>query len=188
MLALAMTLVAAVTVWLGAVAPIWGWYDDRAELLRRQRANAHRMASLVESLPALRRQAAAVDGTASQAGGTSNDTSAELLTGANDSVAAASLQQRIEELATRAGVQIGSEEILPGQAEGDLRAVAVRLTITAPYRSLVGLLLALSRSEIPMVVDELLLRGTPGKPGENDLPVDVSMTVTSYRSAKVATP
>jgi hypothetical protein len=85
-------------------------------------------------------------------------------------------------------VRVGSEEILPGQAEGDLRAIAVRLTLTAPYRSLVALLLALSRSETPMVVDELLLRGPPGKPGEDDIPIDVSMTVTSYRAAKAEPP
>jgi general secretion pathway protein M len=185
MLALSMALVAAAVVWLGAIAPLWGWYADRAELLRRQRTIAHRMASLVETLPALRRQAATVDSAAK--GGANNDTSAVLLTGANDSVAAASLQQRIEELATRAGVRVGSEEILPAQTEGDLRAIAVRLTLTAPFRSLVGLLLALSRSETPMVVDELLLRGPPGKPGD-DLPIDVSMTVTSYRAAKAETP
>jgi hypothetical protein len=188
MLALGLALLAAAMIWIGAVAPIWGWYGDRAELLRRQHAIAHRMASLVESLPALRRQAATVDGDAASSGGTANDTSAELLTGASDPVAAASLQQRIEGLAKQAGVRVGSEEILPGQAEGDLRAIAVRLTLTAPFRSLVALLLALSRSETPMVVDELMLRGPPNKPGEDDLPVDVTLTVTSYRPAKSATP
>jgi len=187
LLALAMALLAAVVVWFGAIAPLWGWYDDRAELLRRQRAIAHRMASLVETLPALRRQVATVDNVAT-GGGANNDTSAVLLTGANDPVAAASLQQSIEELATRAGVRVGSEEILPAQTEGDLRAIAVRLTLTAPFHSLVGLLLALSRSETPMVVDELLLRGPPGKPGDDDLPIDVSMTVTSYRAAKAESP
>jgi general secretion pathway protein M len=188
MLALGLALLAAIAVWLGVIAPLWGWYDDRAELLRRQRAMAHRMASLVESLPALRRQAETLDSTVTSSGAANNDTSAVLLTGANDPVAAASLQQRIEELATQAGVRVGSEEILPAQAEGDLRAIAVRLTLTAPFRSLVGLLLALSRSETPMVVDELLLRGPPGKPGDDDLPIDVSMTVTSYRAAKAETP
>lgn len=188
MLALGMALLAAVVVWIGAIAPLWGWYDDRAELLRRQRAIAHRMASLVESLPELQREAATVDSGATSSRGANNDASAVLLTGANDPVAAASLQQRIEGLATRAGVRVGSEEILPGQAEGDLRAIAVRLTLTAPYRSLVALLLALSRSETPMVVDELLLRGPPGQPGEDDIPIDVSMTVTSYRAAKAEPP
>lgn len=186
MLALSMALVAVVVVWLGAIAPLWGWYDDRAELLRRQRAIAHRMASLVETLPALQREVARVDIAAT--GGANNDTSAVLLTGANDPVAAASLQQSIEELATRAGVRVGSEEILPAQTEGDLRAIAVRLTLTAPFHALVGLLLALSQSETPMVVDDLLLRGPAGKPGDDDLPIDVSMTVTSYRAAKAENP
>jgi general secretion pathway protein M len=188
MLALGLALLAAVVIWIGAVAPVWGWYDDRAELLRRQRAIAHRMASLVETLPALRRQVATVAGEAASSGAASADTTAVLLTGTSDPVAAASLQQRIEELAMQAGVRVGSEEILPAQAEGDLRAIAVRLTLTAPFRSLVAMLLALSRSETPMVADELLLRGPPGRPGENDLPVDVSLTVTSYRSAKAETP
>jgi hypothetical protein len=179
-----MALLAAVAFWLGTVAPIIGWYGDRAEVLRRQRAIAHRMASLVETLPALRRQAATADGAAPRSGGATADASVALLTGANDPVAAASLQQRIEELAGQAGVRVGSEEILPGQAEGDLRAIAVRLTLTAPFRSFVALLLTLSRSETPMVVDELLLRGPPGKTGDDDLPVDVSMTVTSFRSVK----
>ena len=188
MLALGIAVLAAVVVWLGAIAPLWDWYGDRAELLRRQRAIAHRMASLVDSLPALRSQAAAVGNAAASSGTANNDSAAVLLTGANDPVAAASLQQRIEELATRAGVRVGSEEILPGQPEGDLRAIAVRLTLTAPYRSLVALLLALSRSETPMVVDELLLRGPQGKTGDDDLPIDVNMTVTSYRAAKAETP
>ncbi len=187
MLAFGLAVLAAVVIWIGAVAPVWGWYDDRAELLRRQRAIAHRMASLVASLPTLRRQVATIAGDATSSGGVNNDT-AILLTGTSDPVAAASLQQRIEDLATQAGVRVGSEEILPSQPEGDLRAIAVRLTLTAPFRSLVTMFLALSRSETPMVVDELLLRGPPTRPGENDLPVDVSLTVTSYRSAKAASP
>jgi general secretion pathway protein M len=112
------------------------------------------------------------------------DTPAALLSGTSDPLAAASLQQRIEAFATEAGVHVGSEEILPGQPDGDLRAISVRLTMSAPYRPLVSLLLALARSETPMVVDELLMRGPPGKAGDEEAPFDSSMTVTSWRSAK----
>ena len=107
--------------------------------------------------------------------------------GASDPLAAAFLQQRIEELATKAGVRVGSEEILPGQAERDLRAISVRLTMTGPFRSVVALLLALAQNETPMVVDELLMRGPPGKTDAEDLPVDANLTVTAYRSAKADT-
>jgi general secretion pathway protein M len=187
-LALAMTLLAGVAVWLGIVAPILGWYDDRAELLRRETAMARRMMSLVATLPALRLEASRVNGAAPTDGGDPDaDMQAALLTGASDPLAAASLQQRVEEFASKTGVQVGSEEILPGQAEGNLRAISVRLTMTAPYQSLVALLLALARSETPMVVDELLMRGPPGKPGDGDPPVEASFTVTSYRPAKADT-
>ena len=183
LLALALTVLAGGSLWMGAVAPILGWYDDRSDLLRRQQAMARRMASLVETLPSLRREVAALNGSAANGGGDS-DAAATLLTGASDPLAAASLQQRIDELAKQAGVHVASVEILPGQAEGDLRAISVRLTMTAPYHAAVDMILALARSETPMVVDELLMRGPPPGTPDRDLPVDASLTVTSYRPAK----
>lgn len=183
-LAVGLTLVAAAMAWLAAIAPLWSWYADRAEQLQRQRAIAQRMTTLVSSLPELRREESSMKDATSASGAPARDMSAVLLTGASDPVAAASLQQRIEDLATQSGVRVGSEEILPGQNEGDLRAITVRLTLTAPYRSLVQLLLAFARSETPMVVDEFMMRGPPSKPGDDDLPIDASLTVTSYRAAK----
>ena len=185
-LALAVTILAVASVWLGVVAPVWGWYDDRSELLRRQSAMARRMASLVDSLPVLQREAARANGSATpDAGDPESHAAIPLLAGATDPLAAAVLQERIEEFAAEAGVHVGSEEIPPGRADGDLRAISVRLTMTAPYRSLVALLLALAQSETPMVVDDLLLRGPPDSPGSEDLPVETSLTVTAYRAAQV---
>jgi len=180
-----MTVLAAAAIWLGVIAPVWGWYDDRAEQLRRQTALARRMAALVEALPALRQEVARLNGGATGADGNGpTEKTAVLLTGATDPLAAATLQQRIEELATRAGAHVGSEEILPGQAEGDLRAISVRVTLNAPYRSLVAFLLALAQSDTPMVVDELLMRGPTVKTGDDEQPVDTNLTVTSYRPGK----
>lgn len=184
-LALTMTVLAATAVWVCIIAPVWDWYDDRAELLRRQHAMARRIASLVATLPTLRREASQTRAANTEGPGQDAEGLASLLPGATDPLAAAFLQQRIEGFATKAGVRVGSEEILPGQAERDLRAISVRLTLTAPFHSVVALLLALARSETPMVVDELLLRGPPAKTGTDDLPVDANLTVTSYRSAKV---
>jgi hypothetical protein len=173
-LALALTILVGVSVWFAVIAPLQQWYDDRAELLRRQQAMARRMNSLVETLPTLRREAG---------NNGAGNTRAVLLTGETDALAAASLQQRIDELAVAAGVRIGSEEILPNQTEGDMRAVAIRVTVAASFHDFTAWLLALARSETPMVVDELQLRGPPVKPAA-DLPVDANLTVTSYRAAK----
>jgi general secretion pathway protein M len=182
-LALALTLVAAGAVWFAIMAPLWQWYEDRAEMLQRQQAMAHRMASIVATLPALRREALRVNRPGSTAdNGSDFDTSAALLSGDTDALAAASLQQRIDEFATKAGLRIGSEEILPAQQEANLRTVAVRVTITAQYRPLVTWMLALARSETPIVADEIQLRGSAGNAA--DLPLDVGLTVTSWRAAK----
>jgi hypothetical protein len=187
-LALAVTVLGVAAVWAGVVSPLWDWYDDRSELLRRQHAMVRRTTSLVETLPALQREASRLNATATtEGGGPDADIPAVLLPGTSDPLAAAFLQQRIEELAAKAGVRVGSEEILPGQAERDLRAISVRLTMTGPFRSVVALLLALAQNETPMVVDELLMRGAPGKADADDPPVDANLTVTSYRPAKVDT-
>lgn len=184
-LALGIAVCALAAVWVGVVTPVWSWYDDRSDLLRRQTAMARRMALLVAGLPALQEEAARVTGApATVGGGPDANAPIALLAGATDPLAAASLQQRIEVFATQTGVHVGSEEILPGRTDGDLRAISVRLTMTAPYRSLVALMLTLARSDMPMVVDELLLRGPPSRPDDVDLPVDTSLTATAWRAAK----
>jgi hypothetical protein len=170
-LALSIALFAEALLWFGAVTPIHDWYLDRAELLRRQDTTLRRMTSLVATLPALRREAEADNGSPNTA----------LLTGASDALAAASLQQKIEDLAGKSGVRVGSEEILPGTPDGTLRAVAVRLTVATSFRSLVDLLLALASSETPMIVDELQLRGPAPTTKDVDQTIDASLTIVSYR-------
>jgi general secretion pathway protein M len=173
-LALGMTAVVIVTAWLGIVAPVLDWFADRDETLRRQAALAHRMEALVATLPALRETAAGTGDNKQQPGA--------LLAGATDPLAAAALQQKLDELAAAAGVRIGSEEILPAQTAGDLRAVAVRVTLTAPWRELVALLEGMAKADVPMMADEMQLRGPPVNAKLPELPVDARFTVTSYRA------
>ncbi len=175
-LALGMTVIAVIVIWLGAVASLWDWYDDRAETLRRQNALAARMAGLIETLPALRKIAAASAGESIPA--------SAVLPGATDALAAAALQQQIDAMAAAAGLRIGSAEILPSQPVGAFRSVAVRITVNAPWRAIVGLLVALAESEVPLVTDDLQLRAPPGNTRDPALPVDVGLTVTGYRLAK----
>ena len=56
-LALAMTVCAALLVWLGIVGPAQDWFADREERLSHQHAYARRAAALVATLPALRHEA-----------------------------------------------------------------------------------------------------------------------------------
>lgn len=174
-LALSIAVIGAAAIWLGAVAPLLDWYGERAATLRRQQAMADRMAALVETLPALRQAAADAASMPDPAGA--------LLPGASDALAAGQLQQRLDELAAAAGVRIASEEILPAQPSGEFRAIAVRVTLTAPWRSLVGLLLGMAKSAVPMMADEMQLHGPPGTSRDATLPVDASFTVIALRRA-----
>jgi general secretion pathway protein M len=175
MLALAITALTLGLIWIGTIIPALEWYDVRNEQLRLQHAMAHRMAALVETLPALRRDVEAV--------GQGTRETVSLLTGGSDTVAAATLQQRIDEMATAAGLRLASEEILPAAAAGDLRAIAVRISVSGPWRSFVALLLDLGQAEIPMIVDEIQLRGSGGQVRAPEIPIDAGLTVTSYRAA-----
>lgn len=174
-LALGMSLLAAAAAWSGIAAPLLDGFQDRADRLRRQQALVQRMEALAATLPALREQAARAVAAGRQSGA--------MLPGASDPLAAAALQQALDEQAAAAGVRIASEEILPSQASGAFRAIAVRVSATAPYRSLVALLLALARAEIPMIADDLALRGPPPNARDPALPVTASFTVTAYRPA-----
>lgn len=178
-MALGLTAMGAAVIWLGVLAPLVEWHADRDETLRRQRALAHRMAALVETLPALR-------GIASEAGDSGQQTGA-LLAAETDPLAASELQQKLDALATASGVRIGSEEILPVQADGNFRAIAVRVTLTAPFRSVVALLKALAEADVPMMADELQLRGPTANSRDGDLPIDANFTVTAYRAAAQGT-
>lgn len=177
-LALVLTASVLLVAWAGIVAPVLDWYADRTETLRRQDALAQRMAALVDRLPALQQ---AAEGTG-QAAGPAPET---LLPGATDSLAAASLQQRLDELAAAAGARIGSEEILPARPAGDFRAIAVRVTLTAPWKSVIGLLQAMGNAEMPMMADDMQLRGpiAAASARDPDQPIDATFTVSAYRLA-----
>ena len=180
-LALAILAIVLLSVWVLTVAPARDWYENRAESIERQHAMARRMAALVETLPDLRREV--------ERSGTGSESDPNwlppplLLSGASDALAAASLQQRIEELAGAAGVRVSTQEILPVRQDGEMRVITVRLAVTAPFSSLVALLSALIHSEIPLVVDEAQLRALPATSRDTDQPLSATLAILSFRIA-----
>lgn len=167
------TLLAAVLVWQGGVLPLLDWYGERADAIERQEARATRMAALAASLPALRREAQAVP----EATG--------LLTGATDAVAAAALQERVQELASRAGARLSSVEVLPGQAKGAYRELGIRVALQAPWPVLIDLLAAIAAATPTMLVDDVQIRAAPALPGAGraDPPLDARIGVLAFRAA-----
>jgi general secretion pathway protein M len=176
-LAAAITLLAAALLWLALVAPMLGWYAERQARLGQQRVLAQRMEAMLATLPALRRIAQDAAATATPAGA--------VLEGATDQVAAATLQQKLDELARASDVRIGSAEVLPAEAAGAWRAISVRVEVRAPWPALVALLAAIAGSPTPMVVDAVQLQGPPRAEHEPDL-IEAHFTVTAYRDDKAA--
>jgi general secretion pathway protein M len=171
--ALALTLFGIAVLWFVVGAPVVAYYDERLELLERQVNLRDRMIVLAQSLPQLRRAAAdAMPG----------EQSVGALEGGTDAVAAANLQQALDELAKAEDIRIGSAEMLPGEAAGKWQAITVRATLSAPWRNLVALLQAIAVADTTMVVDDLQLRPPPRDVTDPDRPVDATFSVTAWRA------
>lgn len=173
-LALALVLLAVLLLWIGVAAPLLDWFGERAETLQRQQAIGRRMAALVETLPALQ---AAADAAGARGAGRRE----ALLDGTSDAVAAATLQQLLDEMAKNAGLRIVSVEVMPPEPAGRYRAIAVRLNVAAPWPSLIALLQAIATADVPMLVDNLQMRSLVHNKSDSDWPIDVTFSVIGYR-------
>lgn len=173
-MALGITLAGVALLWFAAVAPLLDWQQDQTERLSRQRMIVARLDRIAATLPALQRQAAALPA----------KPSAAPLDGATDALAAAALQEKLDDLADDAGVHFASTEALPAEPSGrEYRAVKLRVTLSAQWDAIVTLLHAAAASSTPLIVEDLTLRGAGrGTAG----PLDATFTVTGLRRADSA--
>ncbi len=121
---------------------------------------ASRLVAAARELPALRARLAEQRATA--------NTSKITLDGANDAIASANLQSRVEALATSLGVTLGSTEALPAVDRGGFRRIGLRIAVRGEYESLVRLFGAIDASVPPLVLDNLHIRSVlrpAGMPG-----------------------
>jgi general secretion pathway protein M len=172
-LALGATLLACFALWSGVAQPLAEWYNSRAETLLEQRALAERMDGLAASLPALRQMVAAGAGNREAAGAT--------LTGASDSVASATLQERVQAMATAAGATLSSVETLPAESTGAWRRIGLRVSLTVSWPVLINLLRALDEATPRMLVDDLHVHGTVLVAHPVVLPLPTAFTVYAFR-------
>jgi hypothetical protein len=166
-LAVAIAVLAVALLWIGIASPLIGWYADRADNLLRQSMLERRMAALVATLPALRRQASAAPADAAARPDL-------LLQADSDATAGAALQQRIQDMA--------ASETLPTQQAGALRRIALRVTATTPWAPLVHLLQAIEQANPAMSIDDLQLHATLDLARPNDLPIGASFAIAAFRA------
>ncbi len=178
MLALGITLIVVLAAWFAVAAPLLDWHAERAELLDQRRALARRMAEVAATLPQLRQSEAA--------GGAKGPAPATLLEGASDAVAAASLQERVQEMAGRAGAALTSAETLPATQAGAYRRIGLHVTLSASWTVLVKLLQSIEEASPRMLVDDVQLHGARMVAAPPDPPLEAGFTVLAFRAAVAA--
>lgn len=177
-LALGITCIVLALAWLAVVSPLIEWHASRDERLVRQRTLARRMEALVQTLPELRKAASA----GSKSGQEAGPEAANLLDGATDAVAAAALQQRVQDMAAKAGASLSSAETLPVVQTGAYRKIGLHISVAAPWPVLIGLLQAVESASPRMLVDDLQVHGTHFVVSPPDPPVDAGFTVFAFRT------
>ncbi|TMJ59146.1 MAG: general secretion pathway protein GspM [Alphaproteobacteria bacterium] len=177
LLALSLLLVALGGVYLLIVSPLLGLYAERAAVLENRRMLVPRLRAAADELPSLR---ARVEQLRAAAG-----TRKITLEGASDAIASATLQSRIEELASSAGATIGSTESLPAEARSGYRRIGLRYVLSGSYETLVKFLARLESATPPVVIDNLHIHGVlrrPGTPAAAGL--DAGLDVYAYRDGE----
>ncbi len=181
LLALGIALLLLVVLWEAIGSPLAGLYRGRAQALAERRMVAVHMAALAAQLPALRRAATA---------GGARPGPVALIAGSSDAIAAAALQEQVQQMATGLGATLSSSESLqPSQGTGQergrggtgsYRRVGVRIAVTAPYDVMVRLLAAIEQASPSMLIDDLQLHGSRIQLLQS-APIEGSLTVLAFR-------
>jgi hypothetical protein len=176
-LALGLTVILAVSVWVAAISPLMEWYSARSSALADSRMVAARMAAIAATVPQLLREAAAARSSAAAG-------RAVALEAPSDAVAGATLQQHMQDLATAAGITLSSIETLPAVQQGDYRRISLKVTCAAPWPVLIGLLQKVEESVPRMLIDNLDLNAAPDLVHPNGVAVGAEFTVIAFRPGR----
>jgi len=161
-------------VYLLLVSPILDLYSQREATLADRRMLAPRLNAAAAELPELRARLAELQAAAT--------TRKIALDGASDAIAAANLQSRIEELASSAGVTIGSTEGLAAENRGGYRRIGLRLAVTGDYDAMIKLLGAIETAAPPLILSNLQFHGMARPTGQaQSSRLDVGFEVYGFR-------
>jgi general secretion pathway protein M len=162
------------SAWFGAIEPMRSWYNDRNLLLERRQALLHRMQEVAATLPALHAASAANTGRDNTAG-------TAMLPGASDAVAAADLQEHVQQMAGAAGVSLTAVETLPATPTGEWHRVSLRISLNAPWPVLMHLLRAIEQSPTRILIDDVHFHSATVVTHPTVLPIEASLVLYGFR-------
>jgi general secretion pathway protein M len=172
-LAAGLGLAGLLVLWAGLLAPIFGWYESRAEALVAQRALAAHMQALAEAAPALRAALARQSRGGAEA----------LLSGDSDAIAAANLQSMLQEIAAGSGAGLQSVAPVAVQPLGNLRKIGLLVSLSGDWPQFIAFLAAAETATPRMVVEDLALTTTALADPGGDIQLQASFTVSAFRPA-----
>ena len=146
LVALGITALVAMVFWSAVVSPLVAFYAERAARLAERETLLRHMVQLAGEREAL--AARALRSGQPHAAGLPLDSS-------SDAVAAAMLQNLVQEMANSAGASLTSIENLPAESANGYRRVGIKVALSGTWPVLVRLLQAVEQSAQPMMIDDL---------------------------------
>jgi len=158
--------------WRLLAMPLIDFYDARRQDLEDRAMQAAHLTALADALPRLKESL-----------NESDPAPVMTVTGATDSVAAASLQGAVQDMVNDAGASLGSIEIMPSSesAEG-LRRIGLKVTLSGDLKTITRLLAAIDHAVPPTLIDELQIHGNAVRGASNgaEPPVDAQRLDVSF--------
>jgi len=176
-LAVGIGLLALALVWFAMIDPVRSWFDDRDLLLEQRQALLQHMRDVTATLPTLR---------TTLAGKPDRGDAVEtiMLPGANDAVAAAALQERVQTMAATAGASLTAVETLPSTSTNKWHRVSLRISLNAPWPVLMDLLHSVEQSPTRILVDDVHFHSPALVTHPVVMPVQASMVLYGFRPAE----
>jgi general secretion pathway protein M len=107
-----------------------------------------------------------------------------MLPGATDAVAAADLQERVQAMASSAGVNLTAAETLPPAPAGDRwHKVSLRISLNASWPVLMQLVRAIEQSPIRILIDDVHFHSAVVVAHPAAMPIQASMVLYGFRAA-----
>jgi general secretion pathway protein M len=134
------------------VAPVQGFFAERAAQIASQR-------TLLARFAAMAAQQTRVEAAAREAEGQTEQ--GEFLVGTNEGVIVADLQTRLKTMAEAAGARLRSVQSLPAKTREDVRYVGARLDVFGPIAAIQRTLHAVEAGAPYLFVDAAVVRAAP---------------------------
>ncbi len=141
-------------LWLGIAQPLLVQFADYRETVAQAEEQLPKLRSMAARIPLLKADLKRLE----------QDPTARTrqLTGANDALAAADLQNRLGKIASANGVVLRSTQILPPEDEEGFRRISVRVAMEGDTDALLKILYGLETAPTLLFIDNLEIRSRSG--------------------------